>query len=404
MNPVMDLARTLLGKRKTETGRWLGACRKAIREAWISSVARLKLGYHRTRKSALWMFKGIRREFSIYRARDRGKTRFKKTVERSSELLEERRARLTVKRSARGRGLVLVGPWISEVGYEVLYWIPFVQAAVRQHHRLSRDRLVVVSRGGAAPWYDHVADRYIDVFDLMSTDEFAEWSNRRLESGGTHKQFEPTPLDRELAERAKRQLGVDNLSILHPGAMYRMFNHYWYGRRPFRIVWNNTRYLTHRMPPVDATWDLPSKYVAVKFYSGRSMPDTPEIRASLRQIVVRIAERRPVVLLDTGLLIDDHEDFSFAGNPNIRSARSLMLPRDNLAVQSRIIAGSELFVGTCGSLAWLAPMLGVDTVALYANPDFLHTHLRVGHRVYESLGAGHFAPVDLRGAEWLRLL
>ena len=41
-----------------------------------------------------------------------------------------------------------------------------------------------------------------------------------------------------------------------------------------------------------------------------------------------------------------------------------MTPQNNLAVQAEVIRRASLFVGTCGSLAWLAPMLGVPTMAV----------------------------------------
>ena len=42
-----------------------------------------------------------------------------------------------------------------------------------------------------------------------------------------------------------------------------------------------------------------------------------------------------------------------------------MSPRNNLGEQVALIARSRYFLGTCGGLAWLAPFLGVPTVAVY---------------------------------------
>ena len=51
-----------------------------------------------------------------------------------------------------------------------------------------------------------------------------------------------------------------------------------------------------------------------------------------------------------------------------------MPPQINLAVQTEVIRRASLFVGTAGSLAWLAPMLGVDTLAAYADDKLLGPH------------------------------
>ena len=145
---------------------------------------------------------------------------------------------------------------------------------------------------------------------------------------------------------------------------------------------------------------LPKEYVAVKFYAARSLPDTAEIREWLRRVVAQLAEQMPVVLLDTGLMLeDDHADYEFATRGRVISARQWMSPVNNLGVQTQIVANAKAFVGTCGSIAWLAPRLGVDTSALYVDPKWLHAHLALAMRAYHKLDAGHFAPADLRALD-----
>src|SRR5688572_20462677 len=45
---------------------------------------------------------------------------------------------------ARGRGPIIAGPWLSEVGFEVLYWIPFL-AWFEDRYRVDRERVVARS-------------------------------------------------------------------------------------------------------------------------------------------------------------------------------------------------------------------------------------------------------------------
>jgi len=138
----------------------------------------------------------------------------------------------------------------------------------------------------------------------------------------------------------------------------------------------------------------------VKFYAARSLPETPEIRAHLRSIVQTLSQRTAVVLLDTGLVLeDDHADYTFATRGRVVSARPWMTPRNNLGVQTQIVAGAKAFVGTCGSIAWLAPQLGVDTSALFVDPKWLHAHLPVAMRAYHRMGAGRFSVAALRAVE-----
>jgi len=181
--------------------------------------------------------------------------------------------------------------------------------------------------------------------------------------------------------------------------MYRLFALYWSGQRAMSFVDAHTRFTRVEAAPMIDPDRLPSDYVAVKLYAARSLPDTPDVRRVLHSLVAGLAERSWVVLLDTGLALgDDHADYSLAGS-RVLSAREWMTPQTNLGVQTQIIAGARAFVGTCGSLAWLAPRLGADTSALYVDASFLHAHLAVAMRAHHKLGAGRFAAADLRALD-----
>jgi hypothetical protein len=176
--------------------------------------------------------------------------------------------------------------------------------------------------------------------------------------------------------------------------MYGLFRHFWLGSRAVDHV---LRHVTHTRlsPPVTPAPALPARYVAAKFYTSAALTDEPAHRDALRDLVAGIAARTPVVMLDTGLAIDDHEDYLFRDLPNVTSLRKELDPRTNLGVQTMVIAGAERFVGTCGSLAWLAPLLGVDTVPVYTHDRFLATHLYFARHVYRQCGAAAFEPLDL---------
>jgi len=291
----------------------------------------------------------------------------------------------------RGSHPVIVGPWLSEVGYEALYWVPFLRW-VRDAFRLSPDRVVAVSRGGVASWYAGVADRYAEIWDEVSPDDYASRTRER----GQVKQLEVTPFDRDVVGAVERRLGLSGARVLHPSVMYRLFSLFWSGQRSLGFIDRHTRYERVEAPPLPAGVVLPARYVAVKLYAARALPDTPGVRRLLAQHVATLADQAPVVLLDTGLVLDEHTDYALTDGDRIVSARGWMTPATNLGVQTAIIARSAAFVGTCGSLAWLAPMLGVKTSALFVDPKWLHAHLGVALRAVHRAGAAHFAPADLR--------
>ena len=290
-------------------------------------------------------------------------------------------------------GTIVVGPWLSEVGFETLYWIPFLRW-VRSAFRVDPSRVVAVSRGGVSAWYEGIATRYVEIWDHLAPEEFA----RRTGERGATKQLAVSAFDREVVQIVERVVG-QRVSVLHPSLMYRLFSLFWSGQRAQSFLDSHTRLQRFTPPKILDPGRLPREYVAVKFYAARSLPDTPDVRRTLASFVESLAERTNVVLLDTGLVLDEHADYSFGASGRVISAKPWMTPANNLGVQTQIIAGAQAFVGTCGSVAWLAPMLGVNTSAVYLDAKWLHAHLGVMLRACHRVGAGHFAALDLRSLD-----
>jgi hypothetical protein len=294
---------------------------------------------------------------------------------------------------AAGSRTLVVGPWLSEVGYEALYWIPFLRW-VKAAFRIDASRGVAVSRGGVGSWYEGIAGRYVEIWDECDPAEFAV---RAAERGAT-KQHEVSAFDREVIAAVERRLG-ERVDVLHPSLMYRLFSLFWSGQKPLGFLDAHTRFEPVAPPRIVDASRLPREYVAVKFYAARSLPDTPEIRRTLAWFVDSLAERTNVVLLETGLVLDEHTDYTFGSSGRVISAKPWMTPANNLGVQTQVIAGAQAFLGTCGSVAWLAPMLGVNTSAVYVDPKWLHAHLGVALRACHRAGAGRFAAMDLRALD-----
>ena len=102
-----------------------------------------------------------------------------------------------------GGRTIVVGPWLSEVGFETLYWVPFLRW-VKAAFRLDPARVMAVSRGGVASWYDGIAGRYVEIWDEVDPAEFA----RRTAERGATKQLEVSAFDRDViaaVERAPRR-------------------------------------------------------------------------------------------------------------------------------------------------------------------------------------------------------
>ena len=349
--------------------------------------------------------KAIRRVSRLHKPFVRQARRASRLRDQALEAADEVRVLRDIGQVASGREPIVVGPWLSEVGYEILYWIPFLRW-FSDRYRVDADRLVVVSRGGVAPWYADVAGRYVEILDLMEPSTFGARNEARRsgEESGGQKQTAVGTLDAELLALARARCGLDAVRVCHPSLMYGLFRQFWLANRALDVVTAHTRYTRMSAPEVIERGSLPRRFVAVKFYTGAAIPDSPEHRAMLRAIVQRLAQDSAVVLLDTGMALDEHADYPFAGIPNVSSLRGLLTPPNNLAVQTQVIAAADAFVGTCGSVAWLAPFLGVPTVAAYVEDRFLLSHFFVARHAYRQADAAAFLPLDLHGAAALGAL
>jgi len=313
----------------------------------------------------------------------------------------ERRVKRALAGAASGRRPLIVGPWTSEVGYEALYWIPFLRWAV-DRYGVSPARVIALSRGGTEPWYGGIAGRYVEIFDLVEPGEFAAQVATRRERGD-QKQVGLSELDRELIRLASTRLGIRDAAVWHPGLMYRLFRPFWYGDRSLDFFFRHTdfRYAPIAAPAISDP-PLPAEYAAVKFYTGPALPDSASNRELVRSLVRRLAERLPVVMLDTAWSTDEHHDYAFDGIRGVTTLRPSLDPKTNLAVQTRVIAGARQFVGTCGGLAWLAPFLGVDTLAVYEDDRYLTAHLYAARYAYRRHGAARFSTLNIKAWRGMR--
>ena len=300
---------------------------------------------------------------------------------------------------------IIVGPWLTEAGFELLYWIPFL-AWVKAYASLHDDQLIVVSRGGAAPWYRHITPNYHDILSLFTAEEFRLRNEARIhEQKGRLKHIDIGEFDREIIERVKKARGLDSVKILHPSMMYNLFNVFWRQQAPITLVeaFSVFRPLP-KLPLGDLASHLPREYVAVKFYANSALPDSPANRALTAQVLEDLTATTDVVLLNTGHRYDDHSDFAPARRERLHTVEHLMPPETNLEVQTRIISNAKAFIGTYGGFSYLAPFCGTNAVAFYSNPAaFRFDHLEVSKRVFSSLKTGGFVPLDVKDLEVVRL-
>jgi hypothetical protein len=205
--------------------------------------------------------------------------------------------------------------------------------------------------------------------------------------------------DGEIMEQVRRAAGTPTVRLVHPSMMFRLFMTFWRRRAPYSMVAKHIR-----VAPLPA-WDLPGglpplpeRFVAAKLYFNQSFPDTLANRAFIRETLTDLARKQPVVLLNTGLRIDDHREYGTARIDGVISLPVLGQARDNLGLQTAVVRNATAFLGTYGGFSYLPPLYGVPTMAVYSDSSrFLWNHMEVARRSFESL-AVPYLPLHARDA------
>ena len=286
---------------------------------------------------------------------------------------------------------------MSEVGFELLYWIPLLRWA-QQTYGIDPARLIVLSRGGVRHWYGSLANQYVDLFDLVLARRSTGPERSASAKSGMQKQKGQSPVEKELIARGYPTTWPGGeVDVLHPQFMYSgVYRYHWSQRSSMDHLLHHAVFEPMAPPapgPIEAR--LPEDFYAVRFYARESFGDTGDNQTFVRRVIDRLLERASVVLLDTPFTVDDHGNVEWmreqvAGNTHghrLIQAADWMTPSTNLDVQTRIIARSRGFVGTYGGLSYLAPYLGKPSICFHARvDDVVHAHVNTALTVFRSFG------------------
>jgi len=288
------------------------------------------------------------------------------------------RARLTdriLSRAARNGDPLLLGPFLGEIGYELEYWIPFLRRRLHRHG-IAPEQATVMTRGGAALWYRDFAAGELDILGLMPPERYLPNLEDRRRRAGDLKQLRVDAFDRELVTLARERLGP--VAVIHPGLMFTRLRGLWFKGVPLDALWPQLEYRPMDVEPAPSL--VPARdYVAVKLYFNECVTPSPANRAFFQRVIEGLAEHTDVVLLSTGLLVDDHEEWT-TRDERVHAIEDVLRPEDNLAVQTRIIAGARGLVATYGGFSYLGPLLGVPTLTFEEIEQTVPLHLEVIRR------------------------
>jgi hypothetical protein len=258
---------------------------------------------------------------------------------------------------------ILVGPFLGEVGFEALYWLPFLHH-LRESLGIARERIIPITRGGAALWYD--APTGVELFEMRTPQAVRVENRLRQQESGMLKQTHVRPFDREIYRDAAETLGLTSYQTLHPSWMYQTLRPFWDGETG--LAWLQQRMRFQGFPQLGIEGiTLPDHFIAVRFYFRATFGRTPVNVEFAEHCIRTIAKHTPVVVLNTPDVIDDHLDYVPKGleNVTVLSDLAALTPANNLAIQSAVLQRASGFVGTYGGMAQLALRMGKPSISVY---------------------------------------
>lgn len=257
---------------------------------------------------------------------------------------------------------IILGPWRSEVGFEALYWLPFLAGLIKRYG-WTADRLVAFSRGGAGAWYG--CGQSADLYAFMPPETIRIHTLARMQRTGSVKQTGWDPWERHVVGLAAASLGLSQYHVIHPSWMYRLLAPYWEDKASVRMLAKWLRPDKMPAPALPSGLTLPEKFTAVRFYVRPTWEAHENVQLWTKQLVQKLSDKQPVILLNSAGRYDDHADLIAPHGDRILDISKYLTPQNNLAVQSAVLAKASLYVGTYGGLSQLAVRLGVPTIACY---------------------------------------
>lgn len=290
---------------------------------------------------------------------------------------------------------LIVGPWVSELGFELLYWIPFIRRYISDLKK-SPDRVVVVSRGGTDALYSDVCREYVEIFDYMDEVSFKKNFDEHVKEFGGQKHLNIRPYESILIERIKNDRPyLKGAAVLHPSVMYRSFQGYWSRRLPARFIRDFSQFNLIsreelRQPKASVAASAP--LFVCYFYDSDAFSLSSENKVILSRCLSILARSFKVILIEKMFDIDDHFcDSGWVPQSQNIEVVTLECPRTSVNDLVTLICKANFFVTIYGGCSYLGLFYGVKTFALFTNLGrIVPVHLDLSLRIDRYLTQGQF--------------
>jgi hypothetical protein len=242
--------------------------------------------------------------------------------------------------------------------------LPFLDH-FRHRYQIDPARLIPITRGGMAALYG--APLGVELYAMRTAQQVRVENRLQFQLRAQMKQTHRTTFDRDVLRDAADSLGLGFHHVLDPAWMYQTLAPFWEAREGLIWLHDRLRFGPLPMPDLPEGLTVEPNTVAIRFYFRSTFPATEQTVTLARETMKQVAAQQPVIVLNSGLHLDDHADAAFKGIPNVRFLNEVtsLTAENNLAVQAAVLARCVGFVGTYGGLAQLALRYGKPVVSLY---------------------------------------
>jgi hypothetical protein len=269
---------------------------------------------------------------------------------------------------------IIIGPWMSEIGFELLYWIPLLQ----KKYNFENKKIIVISRGGVSHWYSNLkVYKYLNVQELIKDDDFKDFIRVKAQIG-EQKQTNVENLESKIYEIVMKKFSIsaEECKILHPRIMYNYF-------RPY---WNGSSKMNFSALQKNITLDYPKKlnmkidiknFVVCKLYSSSILymeNDKEKYLQKISLLMNIINQRYKIVFLNYNSG-DDHKLILPSFDEKLKLKERYYLDDlfeevdkdNNLEIQNFLVSRSEFFFGTYGGFSYLPSYYQKNSITLKNN-------------------------------------
>lgn len=285
---------------------------------------------------------------------------------------------------------IIIGPWLSEIGYEILYWIPFLKKHLEHLIQDKNKKFIVISRGGVKNWYSFLENfEYFEIFDIDKKKISKHLAHRK--NSLSQKQWDISKLDNYYLNNVckKKNLNTNDCQIVHPSVLFKNLKSYLNANLAPNYVF---QYLSHSNNSLainsDHSMDYLKPFVAIKLYESSILNlkhDQSFFINKINLVLNKINKKYNLVYLDFKIE-DDHKDLviNMSGHKtySINEIYSNIDESNNIYFQDALIQNSEFLVSTYGGFCYLPSFYKKKCLALLnGNYKIVNRHEFISNKI-----------------------